>query len=123
ELLGIQVEKTPDAVALVYDQQQITYAELNRRANQVGQHLQSLGVGPEIAVALLMERSAQALIGIWGILKAGGCYVPLDATMPAARVAAILADARPAVLVTQSHLVKDLTDVQPRVVLLDDDFS
>ena len=114
--------KTPDAIALVYDEQQITFAELNRRANQLAHHLQALGVGPEVVVALLVERSALALIGIWGILKAGGGYVPLDAAMPAARVAAILEDARPAVLLTQSHLVQDLSDL-PRVVLLDRDWE
>ena len=118
----MQVEKTPDAVALVYEEEQLTYAELNRRANQLAHHLQGLGVGPEVAVGLLVERSALALLGIWGILKAGGGYVPLDAAMPAARVAAILDDARPAVLLTQSHLVKDLNDL-PQVVLLDRDWE
>ena len=118
ELLEVQVSKTPDAIALVYDEQQVTFAELNRRANQLAHHLQALGVGPEVAVALLVERSPLALIGIWGILKAGGGYVPLDAAMPSARVAAILEDARPAVLLTQSHLVRDLSDL-PQVVLLD----
>ena len=123
ELLEIQVSKTPDAIALVYDEQQITYAELNRLANQLAHHLQALGVGPEVAVALLVERSELALIGIWGILKAGGGYVPLDAAMPVARVNAILDDARPAVLLTQSHLIQDLHDVQSRVVLLDRDWE
>ncbi|HKU75394.1 MAG TPA: amino acid adenylation domain-containing protein, partial [Pyrinomonadaceae bacterium] len=122
ELLEAQVERTPDAIALVYEEQQITFAELNRRANQLAHHLQALGVGPEVAVALLLERSELSLIGIWGILKAGGGYVPLDAAMPAARVAAILEDARPAVLLTQSHLAQDLSDL-PEVVLLDRDWE
>ena len=122
EMLEAPIERTPDAIALVYDEQQITFAELNRRANELAHHLQALGVGPEVAVALLVERSALALIGIWGILKAGGGYVPLDAAMPSARVSAILEDARPAVLLTQSHLVKDLSDLPP-VVLLDRDWE
>ncbi|HET6976571.1 MAG TPA: amino acid adenylation domain-containing protein [Pyrinomonadaceae bacterium] len=119
ELLERQVERTPDAVALVYEEQQLSFAELNRRVNQLAHHLRALGVGPEVTVALLVERSELSLIGIWGILKAGGGYVPLDVTMPAARVAAVLADARPAVLLTQSHLIADLSDVQASVVLFD----
>ena len=123
ELLEMQVERTPEAIALVYDEQQLTFAELNRRANQVAHHLRGLGVGPEVVVALLVERSALSLIGIWGILKAGGGYVPLDAAMPSARVTAILENARPAVLLTQSHLVHELNDVPSRVVLLDRDWE
>ena len=96
---------------------------MNRRANQVGRHLQALGVGPEVAVALLVERSELALIGIWGILKAGGGYVPLDAAMPTARVKAILEDARPTVLLTQSHLAAGPDGDLPRVVLLDRDWK
>ena len=114
ELLEIQVERTPDTIALVYDDEQITYAELNRRANQLAHHLQALGVGPEVAVALLVERSALALIGIWGILKAGGGYVPLDMAMPASRVATIFGRCASGVLLTQSHLVKDLIEVHSR---------
>ncbi|HET6978368.1 MAG TPA: amino acid adenylation domain-containing protein, partial [Pyrinomonadaceae bacterium] len=119
ELLERQVERTPDAVALVYEEQQLSFAELNRRVNGLAHHLRGLGVGPEVTVALLVERSELSLIGIWGILKAGGGYVPLDVTMPAARVAAVLDDARPAVLLTQSHLIADLSEVHASIVLLD----
>jgi amino acid adenylation domain-containing protein len=123
QILDAQVLKTPDAIALVYEDQQITFAELNKRANKLAHYLQARGVGPEVTVALLVARSAEAMIGVWGILKAGGGYVPLDAAMPVSRVAAVLAGARPALLLTQSNLIKELRGLHPEVVLLDTDWD
>ena len=77
-LFETQVEKTPDAIALVFEDQQLTYRELNTRANQLARYLQKLGVGPEVRVAICMERSIDMIVGLLGILKAGGAYVPLD---------------------------------------------
>ena len=96
-----QVDRTPDAVALVFEDQQLTYQELNRRANQLAHHLQALGVGPEVLVGICVERSLEMLIGLLGILKAGGAYVPLDPTYPPDRLAFMLEDSQVSVLVTQ----------------------
>src|SRR6185369_13559131 len=82
QLIEAQVERSPEAVALVYEGQQLTYAELNRRANQLGHYLQRQGVGPEMLVGILMERSLDLVVGLLGVLKAGGAYVPLDPGYP-----------------------------------------
>ena len=100
--------------------QSLTYAELNARANQLAQHLQSLGVGPETLVGICVERSPAMVVGLLGILKAGGAYVPLDPTYPAERLAFILQDAAPSVIVTQS-LYQQLFPPTTRLVCLDTD--
>ncbi len=99
-----QVAKTPEAVALAYGDLQITYAELNARANQVARYLQRRGVGPEVLVGLCVERSVEMVVGLLGILKAGGAYVPLDPAYPTERLAFMLADAHAPVLLTQAPL-------------------
>ncbi len=104
DLVAEQAERTPAAVAVVFEQQQLTYGELNARANQVAHYLRNLGVGPEVLVGLCMERSLDMLVGILGILKAGGAYVPLDPNYPAERLAFMLADAQVTVLLTQQRL-------------------
>ena len=86
ELFELQVERTPDAIAVVYEDQQLSYGELNRRANQLAHCLRALGVGPEMLVGLLLERSLEMVVGLLGILKAGGAYVPLDPTYPQERL-------------------------------------
>src|SRR5262249_11467018 len=80
QMFEAQAAKTPDRPAVVFDTEQLTYGELNRRANQLARHLQSLGVGPDVLVGLCVERSLEMVIGLLGILKAGGAYVPLDPT-------------------------------------------
>ena len=80
--LKTQVEKTPDAVAVVFEDQQLTYRELNKRANQLAHYLRKLGVGPEVLVGICVERSLEMVVGLLGILKAGGAYVPLDPEYP-----------------------------------------
>jgi amino acid adenylation domain-containing protein len=108
QLFEEQVEKSPDSVALVFDNQQLTYRELNQRANQVAHYLQRLGVGPESLVAISMERSLEMIIGLLGILKAGGAYVPLDPQYPKQRLAFMLEDTQATVLLTQQRQVDDL---------------
>ena len=87
--------RTPDAVAVVFEDQQLTYAELNARANQLAHYLRRLGVGPEVLVGLCVERSLEMVIGLLGILKAGGAYVPLDPDYPAERLTFMLKEASP----------------------------
>jgi surfactin family lipopeptide synthetase C len=118
-----QVEKTPDAVAIVYQQQQLTYRELNNRANQLAHYLQMLGVKPEVRVGICVDRSIEMVIGILAILKAGGAYVPLDPAYPSARLALMLADAQTPILLTQTHLQDRLPIDRQTVVNLDSDWE
>jgi amino acid adenylation domain-containing protein len=106
QLFEAQVARTPDNEAVICGDQSLTYAELNTRANQLAEHLQTLGVGPESLVAVCMERSLEMVVALLGVLKAGGAYVPLDATYPPERLAYMLEDSRARVLLTQSHLLK-----------------
>jgi non-ribosomal peptide synthetase component F len=81
ELFEEQVERTPNAIALVFEDQQLTYRELNNRANQLGHYLRKRGVGPEVLVGICVQRSAEMVVGLLGILKAGGAYVPLESQL------------------------------------------
>jgi amino acid adenylation domain-containing protein len=118
-----QVARTPDAVAVVFKDQALTYQELNSRANQVAHHLQALGVGPEVRVGIYVERSLETVVGLLGILKAGGAYVPLDPAYPPERLTFIVRDAQVAVLLTQQRLIAGLTEPQTQVVCLDTDWK
>ncbi|MBN1991918.1 MAG: amino acid adenylation domain-containing protein [Anaerolineae bacterium] len=122
ELFAAQVERTPEAVALVFEDQQLTYHELNARANQVAHHLQTLGVGPEVLVALYVERSLDLVVGLLGILKAGGAYVPLDPALPPERLAFILADTQAPLVLTQQALAEKLPPRETGFVYLDTDW-
>ncbi|MEP7339011.1 MAG: amino acid adenylation domain-containing protein [Acidobacteriota bacterium] len=104
ELFEAQVERTPEAVALVYGREWLTYRDLNMRANQLAQRLRAMGVGPETGVGVFSERTPEMLIGLLAILKAGGAYVALDPSHPAERIAFMLQDARMPVLLTQKSL-------------------
>jgi amino acid adenylation domain-containing protein len=119
QLFEAQVEKTPEAVAVVFEAQQLTYRELNNQANQLAHHLQALGVKPEVLVGICIERSLEMIIGLLGILKAGGAYLPLDPAYPTARLAFMLEDAGVGVLLTQSSLVEQMQFHQAHVVCLD----
>ncbi|MEH2296108.1 amino acid adenylation domain-containing protein [Nostoc sp.] len=119
ELFEAQVERSPNAIAIVFEDEQLTYRELNHRANQLGHYLQSLGVKPEVLVGICVERSIEMVVGILGILKAGGTYVPLDPSYPQERLALILNDVKPLVLLTQKHLVAELPTSAAKVVCLD----
>ena len=107
ELFEAQVENTPDAIALVFEDQQLTYRELNNRANQLAHHLQKLGVGPDVPVGICLERSIEMVVGLLGILKAGGAYVPLDPDYPKERLAFMLDDSRASVLLTKERMPKE----------------
>jgi len=114
-----QVARTPQAPAVRFADQQLTYAELNARANQLAHHLHSLGVGPDVLVALCVERSLEMAVGILGVLKAGGAYLPIDPTYPAERIAFMLADANPAVILTIDDLRLTIDDLQTRPELVE----
>jgi amino acid adenylation domain-containing protein/FkbM family methyltransferase len=120
EAFEAQARATPKATAVVYREQQLNYAELNARANQLARHLRTLGVGPEIVVGLCMERSLSMLVGLLGALKAGGAYLPLSPTSPAERLAFMLHDAGARVLLTERHLLARLPEAEARVLCLDD---
>jgi amino acid adenylation domain-containing protein len=117
-----QVELVPDAPAAIWEAEQLTYRELNERANQLGHHLRSLGVGPETLAGICMARTNQMVIGLLGILKSGGAYVPLDPQYPAERLKFMLEDTQIRVLVTQSGLQEVLPAKVEHVVCIDTDW-
>jgi amino acid adenylation domain-containing protein len=126
QLFESQVERSPGAIAVTFEDQQLTYQELNQKANKVAHHLQKLGVKPEVSVGICMERSLEMVIGILGILKAGGAYVPLDPTYPKERLFFTLQDASVPVLLTQQGLLKQgLLELPENViqVCIDTDIS
>jgi len=122
ELIERQAASTPDAQALVYRGGSMTYRELNGRANQLARRLRALGVGPETMVALSMRRSADMIVGLLGIWKAGGVYVPVDPEYPEARLTHLLRDSRAAVIVTQESLVERLPADSAAIVRIDADW-
>ena len=122
-LFETQVEKTPDAPAVVFEDQQLTYRELNCRANQLAHYLRTLGVGPDVLVGLCVTRSLEMVIGVLGILKAGGAYVPIDPTYPSERKAFILKDTQTLILLTQQRLAVDLPTDEIKVICLDTDWK
>ncbi|XOF35365.1 MAG: amino acid adenylation domain-containing protein [Candidatus Electrothrix sp. YB6] len=123
QLFEEQAEKTPDAVALVFQEQELTYQELNRRANQLAHYLQQLSVEPDTPVGISIERSLEMVIGILGILKAGGAYVPIDPAYPEGRIAYMLENSQVPVLLTQKHLQAALPEYQGQVLCLDTDWD
>ena len=123
ELFEAQAVKTPDAVALIFDGQELSYRELNERANQLARHLRALGVGPETLVAVCMERCSELVIGVLGILKAGGAYVPLDSANPGERLAFVLNDTHARVLLTKQGLLEKLPACDAELVCLDRDWD
>jgi amino acid adenylation domain-containing protein len=108
ELFAAQVQHNPEAVALVYEQEHLTYRQLDARANQLAHHLVQRGVGPEILVGLFLERSLELIVGMLAILKAGGAYLPLDVACPPDRLQFMVEDAGVRLVLTQRHLVEQL---------------
>src|SRR6185503_18598942 len=106
QLFEQQVETTPDAVAVIFGNESMSYRDLNVRANRLANHLREQGVGPEVRVGLLAERSFDMIAGILSIVKAGGAYVPIDPAYPADRMSFILADANIPILLAQRHLAE-----------------
>ncbi|MHC0062936.1 amino acid adenylation domain-containing protein [Nostoc sp. UIC 10890] len=123
ELFAVQVELTPDAVAIQQEDQQLTYRELSDRANQLAHYLQTLGVKPETLVGICIERSLEMIIGLLGILKAGGTYIPLDPSYPQKRLADILEDTQLSILLTQERFQEKLPDYAGKTICLDKDWE
>jgi amino acid adenylation domain-containing protein len=119
DLIAAQIERTPEAVAVVFEGESLTYRELGRRSGILAGHLRSLGVGPETLVGICAERSLEMIVGLLGILRAGGAYVPLDPGYPADRLAFMLEDSSVPVLLAQSHLLERLPEHGARTVVLD----
>jgi len=123
ELFEEQVQRTPGGVAVMYEGQSLTYLELNSRANQLARCLRERGVGPNQLVGICVERSLEMVVGLLGILKAGGAYVPLDPGYPSARLAYILKDAAPRVVLTQEPLRERLPDSASEFIPLDSEWN
>jgi amino acid adenylation domain-containing protein len=122
QLFEEQVKRTPEAIAVVFEETHLSYRDLNARANQLAHYLQALGVGPETLVGICVERSVEMMIGLLGILKAGGAYVPLDPEYPLERLAFMMEDARLEILLTQQRLLPRLPRNEAQVILLDTDW-
>jgi amino acid adenylation domain-containing protein len=123
QLFESQVGKRPDSIAVVFEDQWLTFAELNTRANQLARHLRRFGVGPEICVGICLNRCVEMITGLIGALKAGGAYVPLDPLLPKDRLAFILKDTRAKVLLSSKRLVDTLPEHEAAVVCLDTDWE
>ena len=118
-----QVERTPNAVAVVFEEQQLTYRELNERANKLAHYLQKLGVKPDELVGICVERSIEMVVGLLAILKAGGAYLPIDPGYPQERIGFMLSDSQLSVILTQSHLSDRLPELEIEQVVLDLDWA
>ncbi|HEU4556753.1 MAG TPA: amino acid adenylation domain-containing protein [Longimicrobium sp.] len=114
DLFEAQAARTPDAVAVVFEGERVTYAALNARANRLAHHLRALGVGPDARVGICVERSVEMVVGLLAILKAGGAYVPLDASYPVDRLRNMLEDSAPAVLLTHPPLAATVAELSAR---------
>jgi surfactin family lipopeptide synthetase A len=123
ELFEFQASRSPRADAVLFGEEHISYAELDRRANQLANYLRKLGVGPDVLVGLSVERSVEMVIGVLGIMKAGGAYVPLDPAYPQERLSFMLQDTRAALLLTQERLVASFRACPTRKVCLDADWE
>jgi amino acid adenylation domain-containing protein len=122
ELLEEQAERTPHAVAVVFEGHCLSYAELSQQSNQIGRYLRKLGIGPEARIGICVERSLEAVAGLAGILKSGGAFVPLDPDYPAERLRYMIADAGIQVLVSHKNLIERFPDFSGRIVSLDTDW-
>ena len=119
ELFEAQVESTPNAIALVFKDEELSYAELNAKANRLAHQLVSLGVGPEVLAGVCLERSIEMVVALLAILKAGGAYLPLDPDYPKERLSFMLKDSQAAAVVTQKHLEGRLPQHRARRVYID----
>ncbi|HET8890742.1 MAG TPA: non-ribosomal peptide synthase/polyketide synthase, partial [Candidatus Angelobacter sp.] len=123
ELFEEQIKQAPEAWAVAYESRLISYGELNRRTNQLAHYLRSLGVGPEVRVALCLERSLEVIVGVLAVLKAGGAYVPLDPSYPAERLTYMLEDTRAAVMLTQHSMRSIVSDFPIKRICLDSEWE
>ncbi|MFN6567373.1 amino acid adenylation domain-containing protein [Dendronalium sp. ChiSLP03b] len=122
-MFELQVERSPDTVAVVFENTQLTYRQLNQRANQLAHHLCSLGVGSEVLVGIYLERSLEMIVGLLAILKAGGAYVPLDPTYPSERLAFVLQETQTPVILTTASLLNSLPAHKAQIVCLDSEWE
>jgi len=122
-LIEAQAARTPNAVAVAFQRQTLNYGDLNRRANQMAHRLRSLGVGPDVVVAVAAERSLEMVIGLLAVLKAGGAYLPLDVSYPADRLAFMLSDAKPRALLVQRAVAASLPSGDIPRIFLEDSFA
>ena len=123
QLIELQAQKTPDAVAIIFEQQQLTYRELNHRSNQLASYLQNLGVKADTKVGICIERSLAMVVGLLGILKAGGAYLPLDPAYPQERLSLMLEDAQVKFLLTQESLLNHLPHHDAEIICIDKDWQ
>jgi amino acid adenylation domain-containing protein len=121
QLIEAQAERTPDAVAVIYEQDRITYRELDSRANQLANYLRTMGVGPDMPVGICLERSTQMMVGLLGIMKAGGAYVPLDPEYPRERLKFMIEDSGLGCVVTQDSLDQRLAGCGKKLIYVDRD--
>jgi len=123
QLFEMQVKRTPDRIAIVFEGSQLTYSELNQRANKLANFLRAEGIGPESVVGVFMERSLEMVIALYGILKAGGAYISLDPEYPQERLAFMLEDTQVPVLLAQEHLLGKLPECRSQIFCLDTDWD
>ena len=123
QLFENQANRVPEKTAVIFEDQELTYGELNKRSNQLSHYLITLGVGPEVLVGIYVERSLEMMIGVLGILKAGGAYVPIDPTYPEERIALMIEDARMPVILTQDKLETSLPENESITICLDADWD
>jgi amino acid adenylation domain-containing protein len=118
-----QVERTPDAVALAFEDTELTYRTLNERANQLAHYLKELGVGPDVFVGILLERSIEMMVSVLAVMKSGGAYLALEPAYPRERIAYMLEDSKARVMLSQKLFSRELADMPIPVVLLDSDWT
>ena len=123
KLIERQMKETPDSIAVIFEDQRLTYAELDRRSNQLARYLRKLEVKPGSRVGVFVERGMEMIVALLGTIKSGGCYVPLDPTFPPERLRFVLQDAKAPVVLTQEHLTKAWSFGEARVVRLDSDWA
>ncbi len=123
QLFEKQVTKAPDAIAVVFEDKYLTYAELNNKANRLAHYLQQLGVGKDILVGICLDRSLEMVVGLLAILKAGGAYVPIDPSYPLERIEFILQDSDLKIILTQQHLRETLSSHSAQLICLDTDWE
>ena len=123
KLIQIQVENSPQAVAVIWQNEHLSYEKLNQKANQVAHYLQKLEVKPEVLVGVCLERSLDMVIALLGILKAGGAYVPLDPTYPKDRLGFVIENTQLPILLTQQHLLKSIPQHQAHTICIDSDWQ
>ena len=119
QLFEVQAEKTPNAIAVIDGDRELTYGDLNRRSNKLARYLRAQGLKADVPVGICMERSLEMVIGLLGILKAGGAYIPLDPSYPADRLVFMIKDAAPPFLVTQAKFIEKLPHLESQIIALD----